>query len=170
MSAESIQFRAAVEADLGAMALVMECANALRDGRSLPASIENDTVLDDLHSRMHKEGAWTHVAADQKRIAGFMVGYPYSRGVEAPVDPTKEYLSLLMIDPDYWGKGIAGRLLDIAASRARQADKQQLLLWTRTEDNERAKAVYERKGYVVTGSTRISQHGYGLQVQYALDL
>jgi ribosomal protein S18 acetylase RimI-like enzyme len=75
-----------------------------------------------------------------------------------------------MIEPNYWGRGIGGMLLDIAANSARQADKQQLLLWTRAEDNERARGLYERKGYSLTERTRISQHGHGLQVQYALDL
>ncbi|HSH56109.1 MAG TPA: GNAT family N-acetyltransferase [Candidatus Limnocylindrales bacterium] len=170
MSAESIRYRPALEADLGAMALVMERANAFRDGQPLPTCIENESVVDDLRTRMHKEGAWTNVAADHDRIAGFMSGYPYSEGENAPVDRTKEYLSLLMIEPDYWGRGIASRLLDIAASRARQAEKQQLLLWTRANENARARSVYEHKGYVATGRTRVSQHGYGLQVQYAVDL
>lgn len=170
MSTESLCYRPAVEADLGAMALLMERANTFRDGQPLPERIEDESVVEDIRGRMHKPGAWTHVAVDEARLAGFMLGYPYSRGEDAPIDPIKEYLSLLMVEPDYWGRGIASKLLDIAAERARQADKQQLLLWTRADENGHARIVYEHKGYVATGRTRMSRHGYGFQVQYAIDL
>lgn len=170
MLAESIQYRDAVETDLGAIALVMQRANALRDGQPLPACVDDAVILDDLHTRMNKDGAWTHVAAHHQRIAGFALGYPYSKGENAPVDPVTEYLSLLMVEPDYWGRGIAGKLLDIVAARAREAHKNRLVLWTRQDDNIHARSVYEHKGYTATGETRLSRHGFGLQMQYALDL
>lgn len=133
MSAEPITFRPAIEADLGMMALVMERANSLRNGLPLPDRVD-DSELDNFYARTETDGVWTHAAIVSNGIAGFTLGYPYS--------DTQEYLSLLMVEPRYWGKGIAGKLLDIAAYRARMNNKEQLLLWTGADDNERARGGY----------------------------
>ena len=169
MSDMSVEYKIATKNDARAMALVMERANELRDGKPLSSEV-SDAVLEDITERMSRHGVWVYVAVHQKNVVGLMLGYPYSQGEDMLIDPLRDYLSLLMVDPEYWGKGIASKLLDIAADNARKTGKQQLMLWTRKEDNDHARSVYEHKGYIATGRTRISKYRDELQVQYALDV
>lgn len=167
MSAESLEFRNAVPQEVGAIALVIARANAQRDGIVLPNAIEDTEALD-LHERMNRPHAWTYVATKEDEIAGVALGYPRIDEDVPAADAETEYLSLLMVEPNAWGQGIASRLLDLVAERARNAGRSKLALWTRGDDNEHARVFYEHKGFVFTEQTRLSKHGQ--QVEYQLTL
>lgn len=167
MSAEAIQIRDAAPQEVGAIALVIARANAQRDGEHLPVVVEDDQ-LSDLRERMGRPNAWAYVAVDDNEVAGFALGYPRTNERTSPATADTEYLSLLMIEPNYWGRGIASRLLDLIAERARNVGRSHLTLRTRDVDNDHARSVYEHKGFVLTGATKDSQ--FGRQVEYQLDL
>lgn len=167
MSAEVIQTRDADPKEIGAIALVIARANAQRDGEPLPTTT-TDAQISDLQERMDKPSAWTYVAVENGQVAGLALGYPRTDEDTSPLAADTEYLSLLMVEPNAWGKGIASRLLDLVAERACIAGRSHLALRTRNEDNDHARSVYEHKGFVLTGVTKDSP--YGLQVEYRLDL
>lgn len=148
MSIEQLQFRQPEKHEIGDLALVMDRANAQRDGRPLPG-IDSDASYDALADRMRRVGAWTHVAVDNREYAGFVLTHP-------------------LIDPDYWGKRVASQLVDIVIERARENSRHSITLWTREADNERARIFYTRKGFMRNGLAR--GDGLDTQIQYQLDL
>lgn len=167
MNHETITFRQALPQEAGAIALVLSRANAQRDEEPLPPSVTASEVVH-MRQRMAVSGTWTYVAADGERLAGFALGFPGDGTGEVGTEAAAEYLSLLMVEPEYWGRRIASRLLDLAAERARAAGRSRLTLWTRDLDNEHARGAYEHKGFRLTGLARGSH--YGRQVHYCREL
>jgi diamine N-acetyltransferase len=86
-------------------------------------------------------------------IAGYIQLHAYAAG-EAPEiagpGPTLE-VKRLYVDARWHGQGVAVRLLEAAAARARElgAERLWLVVWER---NERAKAFYRREGFRRVGS------------------
>lgn len=161
--------REAEPADATPMALVIERANAERDGLPLPRTAEDAEIQTDLEEKMAKADAWTYVATLGGQVVGLVVGFPSSEAGYSVEDPEAEYLSLLMVDPSNWGQRIASLLIDVATYHTRQQGKHTLFLWTREDDNERARTFYEHKGFRATDERRISERR-GPQVQYSVDL
>ena len=171
MSAEAIEFRDASSQEIGAIALVIARAHAYRDGIPLPTATGDSQTLglqEYLHEYMGRPDVWAYAAVSPEGVVGFASGYPHTDEETPATTADTEYLSFLMVEPDCWNMRIASRLLDIVADRARRAGRSRVMLWTRDEDNNHARAVYEHKGYVPSGISRESRHGR--QVQYQLDL
>ncbi len=145
------------------MVLVLMRANAQRDNEPLPVSV-GESQMTRMRHRVADPNRWAYVAADGERVVGIGLGYAGNGNTDPATSERAEYLSHLMVEPDYWGRRIASQLLDMAAERARQAGKEYLTLWTRDANNELARRIYEHKGYVPTGYERDSQ--YGRQVHY----
>ena len=90
------------------------------------------------------------------RPAGMIVAEPYVEDGE--VDPTCGHISMVFVDPGYWGSGIGGALV-----RALQAppDGQvwtRLSVWTRS-DNRRALRLYDSCGFLDTGDRAALHEG-----------
>jgi putative acetyltransferase len=62
------------------------------------------------------------------------------------VDPRTLYLDQIVVAPEYWGSGLAGALI----AEARRLSPRGLDLDVNT-DNGRARAFYEKEGFVITG-------------------
>ena len=167
MQIEAIQIREADPQEIGAMALVVARANAQRDDAPLPIFPTEDQIAD-LQERMDRPHAWTYVATENGKIAGLALGYPRHEGASSSLVADTEYLSLLMVEPNAWGRGIASRLLGLVVENACNAGRSRLTLRTRKTDNDHARSVYEHKGFTLTGVTKASL--YGIQVEYELDL
>jgi GNAT superfamily N-acetyltransferase len=165
--AETVQIRVADYSEIGAIALLIARANAQRDGEPLPTTATEEQ-MSDLQERMDRSHAWAYVALEDTQIAGFALGYPRTDETTPATAADTEYLSLLMIEPNSWGKGIAGRLLDTVVECAYTAGRKHVTLRTRSADNQRARGVYEHRGFILTGVTKESS--YGRQVEYRLDL
>lgn len=166
---ESITSRDMHDADLPGVTLLIERANAQRDRLPLPVTPTDLRTVEKIKDKVNRPGAWADIASVGQSLAGVCLGYPVSQARDLPVEYTGgEYISLLMVEPAYWGRGIASKLLDQAADRTRQMNKQQLLLLTREAHNDHARGVYEHKGFTLTGDTRPSE--YGLQVLYLMNL
>ena len=88
--------------------------------------------------------------------AGMIVAEPYVEAGE--VDPTCGHISMVFVDPGYWGSGIGGALV-----RALQAPPEgqvwtRLSVWTRS-DNRRALRLYDSCGFVDTGDRAALHEG-----------
>ena len=158
-----MKLRPAIEADVPVMAYTLEHANAYRDGYP-PATLQSRYEMwgDYILERMAKPDAWTHVAELGQSVVGFALGYN-SLHVESEkvrdARPELEYLSLLMVHPSAWGRGVASSLLGAVSDTVRDAGREQVFLWTGRQ-NSRARAVYERNGYrAVHDFTRSSSYG-----------
>jgi GNAT superfamily N-acetyltransferase len=63
-------------------------------------------------------------------------------------------LQTLYVMPEFWSRGIGSALHDLALARLRETNVQEARLWTLTE-NHRARAFYEKRGWSLTGQTRV---------------
>jgi ribosomal protein S18 acetylase RimI-like enzyme len=60
------------------------------------------------------------------------------------------HVSMVFVAPDYWGRGIGGRLVDALLPEARSRGYDRAQLWTQS-DNARATRLYEGRGFVASG-------------------
>jgi GNAT superfamily N-acetyltransferase len=76
-------------------------------------------------------------------------------------------LQTLYVMPDFWGRGVGGALHDHALDRLRETNFPEARLWTLTE-NHRARAFYEKRGWTLTGRTRLVPFPpHPIDVEYA---
>ena len=76
-------------------------------------------------------------------------------------------LQTLYVMPEFWGRGIGSTLHDLALDRLREATVREAHLWTLTE-NHRARAFYEKRGWSLTGRTRVVPFPpHPIDVEYA---
>jgi ribosomal protein S18 acetylase RimI-like enzyme len=67
------------------------------------------------------------------------------------------HVSMVFVAPDYWGRGIGGRLVDALLTEARSRGYDRAQLWTQS-DNARARRLYEGRGFVPSGREK---HEFG---------
>jgi GNAT superfamily N-acetyltransferase len=164
-----LTYRSAAQGDTKEMAVLVERARAKRDQQPLPLVVTDKLEFARISERIRRPGAWTHLAYDGSRLVGFVAGDPtLTKGRDAFIQGS-EHLGLLMVDPEYWGRGIGGQLLDWAAEYNRGKSKKHIELWTQ-KDNVRARALYERKGYYLTGAEKRMEDRGVESIQYQLDL
>lgn len=60
------------------------------------------------------------------------------------------HIGMVFVAPEHWGAGIGGMLVDATLDEARSRGYQETQLWTH-KDNERAKRLYERRGFGRSG-------------------
>jgi GNAT superfamily N-acetyltransferase len=76
-------------------------------------------------------------------------------------------LQTLYVMPEFWSRGIGSTLHDLALDRMRATNAQEARLWTLTE-NHRARAFYEKRGWSLTGRTRVVPYPpHPIDVEYA---
>ena len=140
--------------DVPAMVLIEDQAIAAREGQPLPSEPLAPQEVERLRDEIQKPESWSRVAYFGDTMAGFVFGRPGKDPDTNSGVPGREHISLLMIHPDFWGKGLAGGLLDWSFGEAQQRGAKEISLWTET-DNKRSRALYERKGFLHTGKTRV---------------
>ncbi|GAA3524944.1 hypothetical protein AFL01nite_14380 [Aeromicrobium flavum] len=134
--------QAVSEANVAEAASIWARAAARRDGRSGHTDVAS--ALAGIRRRLALDGATLTLARRDVRAIGFDLVAPREHVME---------IFYVAVDPDVWGDGVAGLLLQDARSRARVAGCRTLELWV-IDDNHRAKAVYERAGWLSTGETQ----------------
>jgi GNAT superfamily N-acetyltransferase len=77
-------------------------------------------------------------------------------GGAGPVRAGTSFLDLIYVAPDRWGEGIGAMTLDAVLAEAARRGAPTIYLWTREEDNERAKRLYRSRGFIPTGTTVIA--------------
>jgi GNAT superfamily N-acetyltransferase len=76
-------------------------------------------------------------------------------------------LQTLYVLPELWSRGVGSTLHDLALDRLRQTNVHEARLWTLTE-NHRARAFYEKRGWSLTGRTRVNPFPpHPIDVEYA---
>jgi putative acetyltransferase len=76
-------------------------------------------------------------------------------------------LQTLYVMPGFWSRGVGSTLHDLALDRLRETNVPEARLWTLTE-NHRARAFYERRGWSLTGRTRVVPFPpHPIDVEYA---
>ena len=167
---ESVDFelRQGRISDIGAMALVLERANAQKNGDKLQEGIIDPETYIRIQQRLEKPHSWSYVSIHADKVVGFVIGHPSVEDETLIADPKAEHLALLMTDPDFWGRGIATELLNVATQHAREIGNERMVLWT-AQSNTRARSLYEQNGFKLIDQTRISKY-QGLLVQYLLNL
>lgn len=98
-----------------------------------------------------KPDAFLVVADDAGRIIGMAVGSPAlaEDGAGPPV-PGHCHVSAVFVEPERWGVGIGGRLVDALLAAAVARGYRTAQLWTQA-DNERALRLYASRGFTRTG-------------------
>ena len=97
-------------------------------------------------------GYW--VAIDNKKVIGISGLY------SLPDDKDANWLGWTCVDPEYRGKKIGGKLLDLMIEKARKNKKKFLRLYTDTRENERvARILYKKRGFVETKRKKDKVHG-----------
>jgi GNAT superfamily N-acetyltransferase len=77
------------------------------------------------------------------------------------------FLSTLYVLPAYQGSGVGSALHDLALERLRAQGARKAKLWT-LEGNDSGRRYYERRGWVLTGETRVVPYPPNpIDVQYA---
>jgi ribosomal protein S18 acetylase RimI-like enzyme len=84
-------------------------------------------------------------------------------------DPRAGYLSSLYVDPAAAGAGAGRRLVARTLSELTEAGRTRVSLWV-FRDNARARALYERCGFVADGGELVDQRWRVPQVHYRLTL
>ena len=60
---------------------------------------------------------------------------------------------MVFVDPERWGRGVGGQLLDALHEEMRAGGWTTSSLWTRSS-NDRARRLYEGRGYQLTGDVK----------------
>ena len=95
--------------------------------------------------------AFLLIAEDAGDVVGMALGVQAlsDDGAGAPVRGLC-HISMVFVAPDYWGRGIGGRLVDALLPEARSRAYDRAQLWTQS-DNARARRLYEGRGFVLSG-------------------
>ena len=95
--------------------------------------------------------AFLLIAEDAGDVVGMALGVQAlsDDGAGAPVRGLC-HISMVFVAPDYWGRGIGGRLVDAMLREARSRGYDRAQLWTQS-DNARARRLYEGRGFVLSG-------------------
>jgi ribosomal protein S18 acetylase RimI-like enzyme len=140
--------RIAADGDQPHALRVWRSANA---ARGLLASPERVRRVDE---KLNDASALLVVIADDEQLVGMALAEPFKDHDGAgPVMPGAGHISMMFVDPDRWGEGLGGHLLRALHVEMCGATWVKASLWTRVS-NERARRLYSRSGYVLTGDTK----------------
>jgi GNAT superfamily N-acetyltransferase len=114
----------------------------------------DDAIRADWLSALTDPGGETYLAfEDDEAVGAVSVGH----GV----------VQTLYVMPEFWSRGIGSALHDHALDRLRKVNVREARLWTLTE-NHRARAFYEKRGWSLTGRTRVVPYPpHPIDVEYA---
>ena len=114
----------------------------------------DDAIRADWRSALTDPDGETYIAFEDDEAVGVV---SVSHGV----------LQTLYVMPGFWSRGVGSTLHDLALDRLRETNVPEARLWTLTE-NHRARAFYERRGWSLTGRTRVVPFPpHPIDVEYA---
>jgi GNAT superfamily N-acetyltransferase len=151
----AIRIRLGDAADVEAAAAVYERSNLARRRGIWP---NRAARVEEVKNHLRGPGSWFLLASEGPELVG-MASAEALRGEDGagPPIPGGCFLNLLFVDPERWGEGIGGALLDAVLAEAKRRDYSRIHLWTH-EDNERSHRLYRSRGFSPTGQIA---HGEG---------
>ena len=93
------------------------------------------------------------VAVDAGAVVGFALVGPLRGGASEVGEPEDGELYAINLTPEAWGRGTGSALLTRAEAQLLARGYRTLWLWI-ARDNQRARAFYERHGWVTAGEVR----------------
>ena len=159
----SIIIKPAQPQDAQAIVLLTEQAEAARNHKPILAIATDKEAVKARREDLLKQSTWAALAYDTDRPVGCIFG--------RPVEETQglEHLSVLMIHPDYWGKGIGTSLVSWMKEVLIAKGSDTVDLWTE-DSNTRARNLYEHLGFVCTGEENYNEKYKQQQIRYILTL
>ena len=110
----------------------------------LPPDARSAAEVARVRARLLEPTTWAMLAEDGGLAAGH-AGY-----VPQPGAPGSAHLWQLFVRPPWWGSGVAPALLEAALTAAAAEGYRRMRFFT-PRDQSRARAFYEREGFVLTG-------------------
>jgi predicted N-acetyltransferase YhbS len=162
-----LTFRAATAADAPVLARAVadgfEGYRAWAGPAWRPPDEASPRGIRELRERLAAPGVWSRVAFDGGRVVGHVLFEPARSGRDwDDVVPGVAHVAHVFVDEEWWGSGLAARLLEAAVAEARAQGYQAARLWT-PEGQARARAFYAREGWRESGATRF-EPGLGLDI------
>lgn len=150
------QIRPATDTDVEAMAGIWLRSALGAYAHIFPAEAPKPTVA--------------HLADQIARVGGGLVACDDAGALTGIVQTDAADLCHLYVDPSCWGRGIGAALHDAAVAALRDAGATTAWLWV-LRKNDRARAMYERRGWQLTTDVRWVYEAGGVDdVRYARDL
>jgi GNAT superfamily N-acetyltransferase len=143
--------------DVEAALAVYERSNLARRHGEWPS---RDARLEHVTANLRDAASWFVVAEDGSQTVGMALVLPFraDRGL-GPIMPGCSFLDLIYVDPDRWGEGIGGTLLDAVIEEAARRQASTIYLWTHELQNARAHRLYAGRGFARTGVTGDDEAG-----------
>jgi GNAT superfamily N-acetyltransferase len=163
--------------------VVFVVVSGLAGGADLPAALEvwrlanvargkvpGERRVAEVAAKLADRNAVVVVAVDAGVTVGMAVGVPAlaQDGVGAPVAGLC-HVAMVFVHPDRWGEGIGGCLLGELDVQVVARGYRRVQLWTGVA-NVRARRLYARHGFVVTGRTVLHEGEPILQLAADLPL
>jgi ribosomal protein S18 acetylase RimI-like enzyme len=153
MNLGPVVYRSATVDDRDDIAALWLAANRARSGADVPVDPEL------IASRIETDDAFGFVAHAAGGIIGSAILSPGLRDRGAgPAMPGLAHLNTVAVAPGRWGEGIARTLLDLIVGAAREHGYARIQLFTQ-DHNHRARDLYERNGWQLTGDEIVDTHG-----------
>jgi ribosomal protein S18 acetylase RimI-like enzyme len=165
-----VRFRVGTPADAPAAAEVQLESALTGFAHIFPDSVAKPT-LEDLTAEWAQLLANPYQTVGVAEVDGLIVG-AVSFGTDSELTPEGYgHLGRLYVRPEYSARGIGRELRDMAVTRLRSAGHGAVWLWV-LEGNTRARAMYERRGWVARPDRRRTDWpGSGIfELGYALEL
>jgi ribosomal protein S18 acetylase RimI-like enzyme len=138
-------------ADVEPAVAVWLAANTARRGGPPPQPGQEARV----RGHVSNPDAFLLVADDAGEVVGMALG-EQALSDDGAGPPVKGFchVSMVFVAPDYWGRGIGGRLVDALLPEARSRGYDRAQLWTQS-DNVRARRLYESRGFLPSGREKV---------------
>lgn len=105
-------------------------------------------------ARLENHDTFLKVAVFEGRVIGFSAG---AQAIDIEGDgsviPGLCNVAAVFVEPERWGRGVGKVLVDAVLARARERGYERAQLWTHV-NNDRARRLYEGKGFVASGRRR----------------
>lgn len=141
-------------ADVDAAASVYERSNLARRHGVWPGQAAR---VGHVRARLRDPDAWLLVATEgPKMVAMASARALREQDRKGPVIPDGCFLAFLYVDPERWGRGIGGAILDAVLAEAKRRNQPRVHLLTHP-DNERSQRLYRSRGFSPTGRSADGQ-------------
>jgi ribosomal protein S18 acetylase RimI-like enzyme len=107
-----------------------------------------------VEEKLNDASALVVVIADDEQVVGMALAEPFKdQDGDGAVMPGAGHISMVFVAPCRWSEGVGGHLLRALHIEMCGATWVKASLWTRVS-NERARRLYSRGGYVLTGEIK----------------